>query len=464
MEDKRSELLGKKDVKKALIELTIPATFAMIVTALYNLVDTIFVGRGVGDIAIGALSIANPVQMIVMAFGLMIGIGASSIFSRAYGRSDKDTMRKSVNTAIFMGIVLSIAIAVLGIIFLDEMLYFFGATEGNIEYAHEYLFYILIGLVPFSLSVIFNNLARAEGRAKIAMISMIIGAGVNIILDPIFIYDWGLDMGVKGAAIATIIAKTASFIYIFAASISNNSNLNIKLRKLHQVDLNMVGEITAIGFPSFVRNALGAVLVIIVNNLIKKYVPLEPEIYISIFGVVNRLLMFLMMPGFGLVQGLQPIVGFNFGAKLYQRLYDVIDYTKKLMTIYFISILAISLIFAKQLFLLFSNEQNPIFMTAGPEALRWVSIGFILVGFQIILSSVYQAMGYAVRSFLVAMSRQFILFIPLVFIFTSIWGVAGIWYTFMISDILAGLLSFVVYEYEMRDLKRKIPLIHQTAS
>ncbi len=463
MEDKRSELLGKKDVKKALIELTIPATFAMIVTALYNLVDTIFVGRGVGDIAIGALSIANPVQMIVMAFGLMIGIGASSIFSRAYGRSDKDTMRKSVNTAIFMGIVLSIAIAVLGIIFLDEMLYFFGATEGNIEYAHEYLFYILIGLVPFSLSVIFNNLARAEGRAKIAMISMIIGAGVNIILDPIFIYDWGLDMGVKGAAIATIIAKTASFIYIFAASISNNSNLNIKLRKLHQVDLKMVGEITAIGFPSFVRNALGAVLVIIVNNLIKKYVPLEPEIYISIFGVVNRLLMFLMMPGFGLVQGLQPIVGFNFGAKLYQRLYDVIDYTKKLMTIYFISILAISLIFAKQLFLLFSNEQNPIFMTAGPEALRWVSIGFILVGFQIILSSVYQAMGYAVRSFLVAMSRQFILFIPLVFIFTSIWGVAGIWYTFMISDILAGLLSFVVYEYEMRDLKRKIPLLHHNA-
>lgn len=464
MEDKRSELLGKKDVKKALIELTIPATFAMIVTALYNLVDTIFVGRGVGDIAIGALSIANPVQMIVMAFGLMIGIGASSIFSRAYGRSDKETMRKSVNTAIFMGIVLSIAIAVIGIIFLDEMLYFFGATEGNIEYAHEYLFYILIGLVPFSLSVIFNNLARAEGRAKIAMISMIIGAGVNIILDPIFIYDWGLDMGVKGAAIATIIAKTASFIYIFAASISNNSNLNIKLRKLHQVDFKMVGEITAIGFPSFVRNALGAVLVIIVNNLIKKYVPLEPEIYISIFGVVNRLLMFLMMPGFGLVQGLQPIVGFNFGAKLYQRLYDVIDYTKKLMTIYFISILAISLIFAKQLFLLFSNEQNPIFMTAGPEALRWVSIGFILVGFQIILSSVYQAMGYAVRSFLVAMSRQFILFIPLVFIFTSIWGVAGIWYTFMISDILAGLLSFVVYEYEMRDLKKKIPLIHQTAS
>jgi Na+-driven multidrug efflux pump len=175
MEAARSELLGKTDVKKALIQLSIPATLAMIVTALYNLVDTIFVGRGAGDIALGALSIANPVQMIVMAFGLMIGIGSSSIFSRAYGRNDKEVMRRSVNTAILMGVVLSVLIAVVGMIFLDEMLYFFGATEGNIHFAHDYLYHTLFGLIPFSLSVIFNNLARAEGRAKIAMISMVIG-------------------------------------------------------------------------------------------------------------------------------------------------------------------------------------------------------------------------------------------------------------------------------------------------
>ena len=137
MDNSRSDLLGKTNVKKALIKLSIPATFAMIVTALYNLVDTIFVGRGAGDIAIGALSIANPVQMIVMAFGLMIGIGASSIFSRAYGRNDKETMRKSVNTALLMGIVLSVVIAGLGLIFLDEMLYFFGATDGNIDFARS---------------------------------------------------------------------------------------------------------------------------------------------------------------------------------------------------------------------------------------------------------------------------------------------------------------------------------------
>jgi len=458
MDQKREELLEKFDVKKALIKLSIPATFAMIVTALYNLVDTIFVGRGVSDIAIGALTIANPVQMIVMAFALMIGIGSSSIFSRAFGEGNKDKMRRSVNTAIMMGIVLSVVVAILGLIFLDEMLYLFGARGQTLEYAHEYLFYILIGLVPFSLSVIFNNLARAEGRAKIAMISMIIGAGVNIILDPIFIFDWGLNLGVRGAAIATIIAKTASFIYVFFASLSSKSHLNIDLKKIYQVDLRMAGEISAIGFPSFVRNALGAVLVILITNLIIGLVPGDDSgIYISIFGVINRLLMFLMMPGFGLVQGLQPIVGYNFGAKLYQRLYDVIGYAKKLMIIYFIGVLILAFILAPQLFMLFSEERNEIFMSVGPQALRYVLLGFLLVGFQIILSSVYQAMGYPVRAFFIAMSRQFILFIPLVFLFTHLFGVSGIWYTFMASDLIAGLISYIVFKYEMKDLKKKIP-------
>ncbi|MDT8336980.1 MAG: MATE family efflux transporter, partial [Candidatus Izemoplasmatales bacterium] len=149
--------------------------------------------------------------------------------------------------------------------------------------------------------------------------------------------------------------------------------------------------------------------------------------------------------------------GYNFGAKLYQRLYDVIAYAKKLMVIYFVSAHVFSLIFAKQLFLLFSKEQNPIFMTDGPMALRIVSIGFLLIGFQVILSSVYQAMGYPVRAFLVAMSRQFILFLPLVFLFTYLWGINGVWYTFVTADLIAGLLSYIVFKYEMRDLASKIP-------
>lgn len=461
MEQSRSDLLGKADVKKTLIKLSIPAIFAMIVTALYNLVDMIFVGQGAGEIAIGALTISNPVQMIVMAFGLMIGVGSASVFSRAYGRNDKETMRKSVNTAIFMGVFFSIIVAAIGMIFLDEMLYFFGATEGNIEYAKSYLFYILIGLVPFSLSIIFNNLARAEGRAKIAMISMVIGAGVNIILDPIFIFDWGLGLGVEGAAIATVIAKTASFIYVFLASLSSKSKLNINLKKLYEIDFRMAGEISSIGFSSFIRNALGALLVILINNLIKQYSPGEPELYISIFGAVNRLVMFVLLPGFGLVQGLQPIVGFNYGAKLYQRLHDVIGYTMKLLIIYLTSAFIITMIFADYLFRLFSDKESSILLSEGPTALRIVAIGFVLIGFQVILSSVYQAMGYPVRAFLVAASRQFILFVPIVLLFTYLWGISGIWWTFVAADVIAGIISFFVYRYEMNDLSKRIPIVKQ---
>ncbi|MFP4478672.1 MAG: MATE family efflux transporter [Candidatus Izemoplasmatales bacterium] len=457
MDEARSDLLGKLDVKKALIKLSIPATIAMIVTALYNLVDTIFVGQGAGEIAIGALSIANPIQMIVMAFALMIGIGSSSVFSRAYGRNDIKDMRRSVNTAMFMGVFFSVIVAVIGMIFLDDMLYFFGATDGNIGYAKDYLFYILIGLIPFSLSIIFNNLARAEGRANVAMISMVIGAGVNIILDPIFIFDWGLDMGVKGAAIATIIAKTVAFIYVFYASTSKKSKLNINFKKIYEVDFKMMGEISSIGFSSFIRNALGAFLVILINNLIKSYSPGEPEIYISIFGVVNRLLMFILMPGFGLVQGLQPIVGYNYGAKLYQRLYTVIAYTMKLLTYYFLGALIVTMIFANQLFSLFSSKSDSILLTEGPTALRIVALGFVVIGFQVILSSVYQAMGYPVRAFLVAASRQFLLFIPIVLLFTYWFGISGIWWTFVASDMIAGIVSIFVYKYEMRILHKRIP-------
>lgn len=455
MNKERSQLLGNMNVKKLLIKLAIPATVAMMVNSLYNLVDTIFVAWGAGEIAIGALSIAYPVQMIVLAIGLMIGIGSASVFSRAYGRGDQEAMTRSVHTALLLGTVLSVLFSVLGIIFMDDLLKLFGATSSNIGYARDYLFWILIGLVPFSLSVILNNLARAEGRANVAMISLIIGAGVNIILDPFFIFEFGLDLGVAGAAMATVIAKTASFIYVLVASLQKTSSLNIKLKNIHKFDFRMIGEITAVGVPTFVRNSLGAGLVILINNLINYYAAGDPAIYISIFGVVNRMIMFLLMPGFGLVQGLQPIVGFNFGAKFYRRLHEVIKYGMKLILIYFSSMFVVTMIFAKLLFMLFSRDADPYFIETGAQALRVVSVGFLLIGYQIVLSSVYQAMGYPVRAFVVALSRQFILFVPLVLLFTYLFGINGVWLTFLVSDLTAGGLSFIVYRYEMRDLMKK---------
>ncbi len=458
----RRQMLGNMNVRKLLIKLSIPATIAMMANALYNLVDTFFVAWGTDVIAIGALAIVFPIQMIVMALGLMIGIGSASIFSRAYGRNDKDAMTRSVNTALLLNVVISITIAVIAYVFIDTLLVFFGATSENFDYAKDYLVFILISLVPFSSAVVLNNLARAEGRPNVAMIALIIGAAVNILLDPILIFGVGFipRMGVQGAALATLIAKTLSFIYVFSASLSKKSALDIRLKTIHRFDLKMTLEIMAIGMPTFVRNALGAILVIIINQLINRYAPVDigPGIYISIYGVINRMIMFLLLPGFGLVQGLVPIVGFNFGAKFHMRLYEVIAYGMRLVFIYFIAIFVITMLSAELLFRAFSPDANQLFIKEGARAFRVISVGFTMIGFQVVLSSVYQAMGYPVRAFLIAMSRQFFLFIPLIYLFTYFIGLPGIWLTFLVADVLAGTLSYFIYKYEMRDLKRKIPL------
>lgn len=461
MDDARAAMLGGKDVKKLLIQLAIPATIAMMANALYNLVDTIFVGRGAGEIAIGALGIVFPIQMIMMAIALMIGMGSASIFSRAYGRQDRLAMRRSVNTALWMNLVISVLIVIIGLIYIDHLLRFFGATEENFGYAKEYMFFILLAMVPFSSAIVLNNLSRAEGRPKVAMMTLLIGAGVNIILDPILIFGWfGLpEMGVRGAALATLIAKSLSFAYVLTAALQKTSNLGIDLRHIYKVDLPMTREIITIGMPTLFRNVLGAFLVIIINRLINHYAPVDPGpgIYIAIYSVINRMIMFLLLPGFGLVQGLIPIVGYNFGARFHKRLYDVIAYATRLIAIYFFAIFIITLVSAEFLFKLFSREADPFFITEGARAFRVIAVGFTMIGFQVLLSSVYQAMGYPVRAFLVTMSRQFFLFIPIVFLFTYLFGISGIWLTFLTADLLAGTLSFAIYRYEMRDLKTKIP-------
>ena len=453
-----AELLGQKNVKKVLIYLSVPAILGMIVNALYNFVDTLFVARGVGELAIGGLGFAFPVQMIAMAVSLMIGMGSASIFSRAFGRKDEKAMEQSVNTAIRLGLFSSIIVSILGFVFLDELLSFFGASPDNIGYAQDYLSVILIGLAPLSLTMILNNLTRAEGRAKISMYSMIIGTGLNIILDPIFIFDWGLGLGVKGAAIATVIAQAIAFIYIFIMANSKHSTLRISLSPKLKMNVKMVAEILTIGFPSFIRNGVGAVMAILIFRIIKQYTSGDPAIYISIYGVINRVMSFVFMPAFGLIQGLTPIVGYNFGTQSHARLKSVIIFATELIVGYFVVGFVFVQIFAKGIFDLFSETNDLFFINYGSEAFKVIALGFILVGFQIIISSVYQAFGYPLKAMIVALSRQVLFFIPLAYILTSIIGLEGLWISFAIADVISGLLGLSLLIYEMRVLERRIPV------
>ncbi len=455
-ETERSKMLGNMEIRKLVIKLSIPAIAAMAFNALYNLVDTFFVARGASQTAIGALSIAYPIQMIILAIGLMIGIGSSSVFSRAYGREDKKTMRSAVNNAFIFNLVVSLLISIIAYIFLEDLLVLFGASASNIGYARDYLVVIIFALIPFSMSIVFNNLTRAEGRPNVAMFSMIIGALTNIILDPIFIFDWGLGLGVSGAAWATFVGKGLSFLYVFYMAMRPESALNIHFKTLHQIDVKMIFEMITVGLPSFMRVSLGGFLIIIVNNLINYYAPNDPAMYISIYGVINRLLRFTLMPGFGLVQGIVPIVGFNFGAMFYQRLKLAITFTVKLLLGYFIFIFLMVLLFAEALFGIFSPEQDALFITEGARAFRIVAAGFAFITFQVLMSSVYQAMGYPIRAFILALSRRFILFIPFALLLTSLVGLDGIWWTFFVADIFAGTIAFLMFANEMRKFNRLI--------
>lgn len=449
----RERMLGNLDIKKLLFKLAVPATFGMLFNALYNLVDTIFVARGVNELAIGALTFAFPVQMILLAIGLMIGIGSASVYSRAFGRKDYKKMDKAVNTALGIDIILALGITILGFIFLDDLLRFFGATDINIGYGREYLGIILFGLLPMTMSIVLNNLSRAEGRPNVAMITMIIGAGLNIILDPIFIF--GFDMGVKGAAIATVIAQTIAFIYIFINTHSKKSLLEIHVTHFFKFDFALVKETLSVGFPTFLRNATAAVLVIIINRLINQYVASDPALTISIYGIINRVINFTFMPAFGIIQGLTPIVSYNYGAKNYKRLKEAISFATKLIMIYFFLGFVFIMTLAPQIFAIFSESNNVSFISDGANAIRIISIGFLLVGFQIIVSSIMQAFGYPIRALIVTISRQIIFFIPFIYIFTSTYGSIGIWIAFPAADILAGIIGIIILVAEMKSIHSK---------
>lgn len=450
----REQMLGTMDVKKLLIKLSIPAIMGMTMNALYNFIDTLFVAQNAGEIAIGGLAMAFPIQMVSAALGLMIGVGSASVFSRAFGRGDKVKMEQAVNTALRIDFILALVFSVLGFIFIDELLTFFGAKATNIGYAKDYLSVIYFGLIFQTLSMVLNNLTRAEGRANLAMVALVIGTGLNIILDPFFIFDFGLGLGVKGAAMATVISQVVAFSFIFYKSIESKSTLNINLHKVFHIDLATVKETLAVGMPTFLRNATGAILAIIIFRLISHYDFDNAEMYQSIYGVINRIIMFVFLPAFGIVQGMVPIVGFNFGAKNHQRLKDVINYSTKIIIAYFLLGFVFIQVFATGIFQIFSEENNLFFITYGSQAFRIISFGFLLVGFQIIVSAIFQAFGYPIRAMIATLSRQILFFIPLAFLLTYLWGIKGIWFAFAAADLLSGLISIVLLIFEMRSIER----------
>ncbi|MDF1569577.1 MAG: MATE family efflux transporter [Spirochaetaceae bacterium] len=440
--------LGEAPIVRLLVKMSIPATFAMMVNGLYNLVDTIYIGRGVGTEAIGGLALAFPVQMIIMGFGISIGQGAASVVSRNLGAENDERARRAAGNAFALAAVSGVLIMGAGLLLLEPLLTLLGATEALRVHARDYLRVILLGSPFIALAMTSNNLLRAEGKAKTSMTVMLIGAVTNIILDPIFIF--GFRMGVSGAAWATVAGQFLAFLYASRFFIMRKTLVVVRPR--HWIpDKSVVREIFGLGIPTFVRQGGQSIVAVMLNNMLGLY---GGDIYISSYGVVNRLIMFLFMPLFGTVQGFQPIAGFNYGARKYDRVKQTLKITLGYATVY--TTAGFLLLFTFPRFFAGIFTSDPDLIDTAAYVMRYVIAVFPLVGLQIIGGSYFLVIGKAVPSLILNLSRQFLLLIPLLIILPPLFGLNGLLLSFPIADFMAALITMTWLYFEVKRIGKPV--------
>jgi putative MATE family efflux protein len=426
------KMLGEEKIGRLLLSLSLPATIGMLVQAMYNFVDTIFVGKGVGSMGIAGISIALPVQIFVMAFAQMFGIGGASVISRALGERDHEKARRAAGNVMVFSVAFGLVMTLLGQFFLDQLLIVLGASEAIIPYAREYLSIILLGSAFFSFGMAMNHVVRAEGKPKIAMAAMLISAVLNIILDPIFIFS--LNMGIWGAALATVLSQAATSIYVLFYFLSGKSLLRISLRSLIP-EWRIMRETVSVGLSAFSRQVAGSLLAVVLNNSLVFY---GGDIAVAVYGVINRLLMVFIMPMFGVNQGFLPIVGYNYGARKMRRARESVKLASAVTTMIALSSSIVMFLFARQLISIFTDETELIESTI--YALRIVILATPTIGVQVIASGMFQALGKALPALFLSLLRQIIIFIPLILVIPRFLGINGIWISFPLADLIAGFL------------------------
>jgi putative MATE family efflux protein len=443
----RSDMLARERVGRLLWKLSMPAIIGMMVQGLYNIVDTFFVGRFTGTLGIGGIAIAFPIQMIIMGIGMTIGIGGASVLSRRMGERNKEGASLALGNMILLSLVVGLIGLISGIVGMDPLLRLFGANDALMPYARDYLLVILIGSPMFTFSMVASSSARAEGNAKVAMNTMLIGAIMNIFLDPVFIV--ALDMGVRGAAIATVISVTASSLFLLHYYLwSGKSEITFHLRHM-KLKPSMVGEIFAIGSSDFARTAAMSLTSAIFNNILRS---LGGELPIATFGIIFRVMSFVFMPMVGIAQGAQPILGFNFGAQQFNRVKKSLGLAIKSATMVAVAGFAVFLLFPGPILQIFSTDEELIKM--GITATRWLVLGLPLVGYQHIGTSLFQAVGKAKPAIFLALSRQVLFLIPLVIILSRMLGLQGVWLSFPAADFVSFVVTYIMVTHEMRRLTR----------
>lgn len=432
----KSEQLGTESIGKLLLKQALPASIGFMVMSVYMLVDTIFVGRYVGSVAIGAVSVVMPISFLISSIGMSIGIGGASIVSRALGNKNKERANLAFGNQVTLTIILSASIVLLGYIFSEQTLKLFGAKGEILPYAKSYFSILLIGIPFLAWAMMSNNNLRAEGKAKLAMMVLLTSSVLNVVLDYIFIVVY--NYGIEGAAWATTISYIVTAAVSIAYFSSGKSELVITKNEL-RFEKSIVKEISSIGGVTLLRQGSISLLAIVLNFNLFKYGNIEGiggEQAISAYGIVNRMAMFVFFPIIGITQGFMPIAGYNYGAQNYMRVRQTIRTSILWGGLIASFICLLLLLSTTSVVKIFTTDD--ILLKETPSAIFWIFLASPLIIIQILSSTYYQAIGKALPALMLTLTKQFFFLVPLVLILPIFFGLKGIWVAFTLSDLLSG--------------------------
>ena len=427
------------------MQYAIPAIIAMTASSLYNMVDSIFIGHGVGAMAISGLALTFPLMNLAAAFGSLVGVGAATLVSVKLGQKDYDTAQRVLGNVLVLNIIIGLAFTVVTLIFLDPILYFFGGSDATVGYARDYMVVILLGNVVTHLYLGLNAVLRSAGHPQKAMVATIATVVINTILDPVFIYGFG--WGIQGAAIATITAQVIALLWQFKL-FSNKDELLHFHKGIFRLKKKIVFDSLAIGMAPFLMNLAACFIVILINKGLKQH---GGDLAIGAFGIVNRLVFLFVMIVMGLNQGMQPIAGYNFGAGQYGR----VTKTLKLTIIYATGVTTFGfvagMLFSDLVVSIFTSDAELIALSA--KGLRIVVMFFPIIGFQMVTANFFQSIGMASKAIFLSLTRQMVVLLPCLIILPRFFGAAGVWYSMPISDLLASLIAAAMLTWQFRKFK-----------
>ena len=428
--------LGTEKISKLLKQYALPAIIAQTASSLYNIVDSIFIGHGVGPLAISGLAVTFPLMNLSTAFGTLVGMGAASLMSILLGQKNYNAANKVLGNVVSLNIILGVLFMIAALVFIDPILYFFGASENTLPYAKDYMKIILYGNIITHLYFGLNAQMRSSGFPKKAMMLTIFTVVFNTILDPIFIFTF--DMGIKGAAWATVIAQTASLVIVMR-------HFNDKSRGLHfekgiiRLDWRIAKESLSIGFGPFLMNAAACLVTLFINQQLRRY---AGDLGIGAFGICNRISFMFIMICLGLNQGMQPIAGYNFGARKYSRVKEVFWKTVGLATIATSLCFIICVLLPKTAVSIFTHD--PELMEMSAKGLRTMNSMVLIIGAHIVSTNLFQCLGMVRKSIILSLSRQILFLLPLLYLLPLKWGETGVWLSYPISDVMSCVLAFTM--------------------